>query len=113
MIHTATSRRDLPLDIIADPTTGTEVWARWLWEGGKAYVITRRDPLHVCPFCQGEGHVTVLLDGHAPMIEQPEREETCSMCGGSSYVEALYGEDDDEGEKLLWPKSDSDSEVRE
>lgn len=106
---------DQPLDILSDPNTGQEVWVRELWDGGDAYVIIRRDPLHPCHNCDGEGHIDRELpwNGDPRQMEPAERRETCTACSGTGYVEAIYGFDADGEDKILWPKNSRDTnEVR-
>lgn len=106
---------DQPLDILSDPNTGRDVWVRELWDGGEAYEITLRDPLHVCHNCDGEGYIEreIPWNGDPRQLEPAERRETCNACGGTGYVEALYGLDADGESKLLWPKNGRDTnEVR-
>lgn len=97
-------------DILTDPKSGTDVWCRWLWDGGTAYVITRRDEHHTCPACDGERSITVLENGHAPDIVQPEHEEFCTACSGTGEIEALFGVDDNINEILLWPRDADEAE---
>jgi len=97
------------VDILTDKGSDTDVWVRWLWEGDKAYIITRRDEHYVCPYCCGEGHYTVFDSGYGNMIVQPEHEETCVACDGTKEVEALYGVEQDGTETLLWPTSEQDA----
>lgn len=96
-------------DVLTDPKSGEDVWVRWLWDGGAAYVITRRDEHHTCPACDGARSITVMENGYAPDVVQPEHEEFCTACSGTGEVEALYGTDEDGGDKLLWPRSDMDA----
>jgi len=98
-------------DILTDPKSGEDVWVRWLWDGGAAYVITRRDEHHTCPACDGARTVTVLENGYGAMVVQPEHDEVCSACGGDGEIEALFGTDDDNNEKLLWPLDADDAEA--
>jgi len=91
-------------DILTDPKTGIDVWCRWLWDGGTAYIITRRDEHHECPACEGTRTLTRMRPVRGNEVEPPEYEEPCPVCGGSGEVEALYGQDDDLNDKLLWPR---------
>lgn len=91
-------------DILTDPKSGADVWCRWLWDGGTAYIITRRDEHHECPACGGARTVTVFDRAYGNEVVQPEHEESCRACGGSGEVEALYGQDDDLNDVLLWPR---------
>lgn len=91
-------------DILTDPRSGEDVWVRWLWDGGAAYVVTKRDEHHPCPACDGERTVTRMGPVHSAMIEPPEYEEWCPTCCGSGEVEALFGTNDDLEDVLLWPR---------
>lgn len=97
-------------DILTDPKSGTDVWCRWLWDGGTAYVITRRDEHHDCPVCEGSRKVTKMGPVHSAMIEPPEYEDECSVCSGSGEIEALFGVDDNINEILLWPRDADEAE---
>lgn len=92
-------------DILTDPESGTDVWVRWLWDGGTAYVVTKRDEHHPCPACGGERTITKLGAVHSAMLEPPEYEEPCTACSGSGEIEALFGQDDDLNDVLLWPRN--------
>lgn len=117
----------VPIDLLECPITKRKVWLRDFWDGGEALEITREDPKHICPVCQGEGHVTVLENGYGNMIVQPEHEEDCPAKCENGYLNALYAdiwldaedlEPDESGvlpetgdyvESLIWPQGDEEA----
>ena len=104
-------RRSHFSDILTDPKSGLDVWTRDLWDGGEAFVITRRDEHHDCPVCEGSRTVTKMGPVRGNEVEPPEYEDACPTCSGSGEVTALFGTDDDNQEVLLWPRDAEDAEA--